>query len=76
MPDKGVARLLRDDERGKSAAPPFRLGNPIALSGPCPDEGYAISAERRRCDKGGDDQRTGQCFHPEASKLPIRSTKG
>src|SRR5262249_6338474 len=39
MPDKGVALLLRDDERGKSAAPTFRLGNPIALSGPCPDEG-------------------------------------
>src|SRR5262249_50311377 len=26
-----------------------------------PDKGYAISAERRRCDKGGDDQRTSQC---------------
>jgi len=54
---------------------PFPLGNPIALSGPCPDKGYAISAERRRCDKGGGDQRTGQCFHLGASKRPIRSTK-
>jgi hypothetical protein len=38
MPNKGVALLLRYDQRGKSTAPPFHLGNPIPLSGPCPDE--------------------------------------
>src|SRR5262249_33981051 len=38
VPDEGVPLLLRYDQRSKSAAPPFDLGNAIPLSGPGPDQ--------------------------------------
>src|SRR5262245_16670293 len=38
VPDEGVALLLRYDQRGKSAAPSFDLGNAIPLSGPGSDQ--------------------------------------
>src|SRR5262249_59447393 len=69
MPYKGVALLLRDDQRGKSAAPPFDLGNSIPLSGPCPDERWHVSAQCPPCDECGEDQRVDYSFHLEASVL-------
>src|SRR5262249_10276119 len=48
VPDEGVPLLLRYDQRSKSAAPPFDLGNAIPLSGPGPDQGGLGGTKGRR----------------------------